>query len=301
MGVELEDIFDYAKERVKNKTVLQRVGHSGKLHMFRSAGSSPGSFASKGITLLGAAGRTALSAIPIPGLGSIIGTVEKCVQDFAKKKYRKRQLATAKAGKDDAEIVKFELKSLSIEELDRYRWKVEEAMRELNTALTNHQLNFIDRAGEGAVCDSFLALAMAAEQASRRIDKLREKCLAIRKTMDVTLDWLKLCQSGTHNGTGVAKSGVDGAKNQILDAMKHHVQKCLDMPEKELLVELPALHENCDPWCWAKDQATKDKFAVHKDRAAKLMKFLTAPFEVDSVLEIGMGGTIDKFKPSDIT
>jgi hypothetical protein len=99
-------------------------------------------------------------------------------------------------------------KDLSVENLDRYRWKVNEAMQDLNKSLANHSQNIVKSMDRGCECNPYLELAIAAEQASRRINKLRDACWAITDVMTQTLDWLDDCEEG-----------VRGQKNLLREQM----------------------------------------------------------------------------------
>ena len=77
----MQDIWEYARGRVNNKSALARIGHSPKLHAFRSATKSKGSAASKALGLLGAGARAALNAIPVPALGAILGSIQNKDED----------------------------------------------------------------------------------------------------------------------------------------------------------------------------------------------------------------------------
>src|SRR5258708_6493170 len=109
----MEDIFDYAAKCVANKSVLQRIGHSAKLHSLRSAISGKGSAASKFGSLVGAAARATLNAIPIPAVGSLIASLEQKVEKVIKSQLHGRSLRKAATAADK---VKFTLKELSVEE-----------------------------------------------------------------------------------------------------------------------------------------------------------------------------------------
>jgi hypothetical protein len=287
------DLFEYAAARVANKTVMQRIGHSAKLHSARSAFSSPGSFGSKAADLAGMVGRGAMSLVPIPGLGSLVKMLEEPAQEKIKKHYRKRNLDKAKADKDAAGVVKFELKELSVEEMDRYRWKVEQSIKDLNAAIQNYPGNLAKKIKEGAECDAHVELAMAAEQATRRIQKLRNKCLAVKEVMDKTLDWLKELESGTVF-QGEARHGVDGKKNEIMRQIKSRIDQWMKFPKETAEAINVEHHGKCQSWCWLNGIATPDKYEERKNHAAEAAKFLADFFTVEGIAEIGFDVTKDK-------
>jgi hypothetical protein len=285
---ESEDLFTYAANKVANKPVMQRVWHSPRLHIIRSAVHSKGSVGSKVLTLGGAAARVALGTIPIPALGSFLSLIEKSVQGGLKGRFYKRRIEQALEAKDPAQFVKFELKDLSLEEMDRYRWKVEQTITDLNTALDRHQSNLTKKKSDGAECDAYLDLALAAEQATRRIEKLKHKCLTVKRVMEDTLVWLEDCEFGGAV-RGEAKRGVIGKKNAILDELQQNVEEYYKGLERDPVAEneeaIHKRHVNCKHWCWYKDLVEADSLAGARAKAAKILKFLTTPFMIEEMGE----------------
>ena len=291
----MEDIFVYAAKRVANKGVLARIGHSAKLHSVRSAVSSKGSFGSKLGSLVGVAFRATMGAIPIPAVGSLIGAVETAVEKAIKSGLHSRRLSQAKASGDVGERVKFELKDLSVSDLDRYRWKVVEAMTAFNQAVSALEVNYSKKRLEGASCDAFLEVALAAEQATRRINKLKESCTAICAAMLMSIDWALECENGVQPSAaaqqpavagGASTGGVNGQKNKFSKYLTSFIEfeknnlMLLDDQGKEL--HLAKYHGKCEQWCCFRAAGEVDNWQNAKNNAAWLLNKLADPFAPDS-------------------
>ncbi len=297
-----QDIFEYAQGIVDNKSVAARIGHSGKLHSLRSAVSGKGSAASKFGALLGVAARATLNAIPIPAVGSLLSAVEKAVQDKVRGGMHQRRLAAARVAGDRATVVKFELKELTLEDLDRFRWKVSHSMTELNAAITAYPARRTAKAGEAAICDAYLELALAAEQATRRIRKLKEKCLGLNQVVKLTCDWIEECEVGAPpvppggaadppGPAAAAAGGLLGAKNKIRELILEGIaiedaeiakagrtgRDAAALAEWQTAY-LSEFHANCNKWCCYRDRGTVDDYKTWKNNAAAVTRFLSDPF-----------------------
>ncbi len=301
----MEDIFEYAKGIVNNKSVAARIGHSGKLHSIRSALSGKGSAASKFGSLVGVAVRATLNAIPIPAVGSLISAAEKAVQDKIRGTMHQRNLDRARASGDKATVVKFEIKELTLEDMDRFRWKVSHAMTELNAAIAKFPENYAKKRDEGATCDAYLELVIAAEQASRRINKLKEKVMAINTVVKLTCDWIEECERGPRPAgalvpvvaapaAGPATAGVLGKKNEIQALIRGHIDEDngnLAKGERHRQTQLEksqfheayvsAYHAKCDRWCCYRAAGAVDDWQGFRNNAAIVVRFLSDPFVPD--------------------
>lgn len=282
-----DDIWDYAKGRVENKSVLLRIAHSPKLHSFRSAVSSKGSAASKGLGIATAVGRAALSAIPIPAIGDLIASAQTAVEKAVRSHLHS---ARKSAAKDLETQVKFELKELSLEEMDRFRWKAKEATEAFNTACTGFWPNVNAKKNANAQCEAYLEVAMAGEQASRRLNILRTKCLGVIAAMNETLKWVNELETGSKDGKG--KQGVTGKKNEFSQRLKDLIEEEIRAAETEKQLGGDAArdqfilngHGKCELWCCFRAAGQPDDYKNWKDNAAKVANFLTAPFDSGDVI-----------------
>ena len=157
-------IWDYARERMDNKGVVTRIQHSPKLHSFRSALSGKGSFASKGIAVGTMMVRAGISAIPIPSIAtSLINIAQQAVEARVRSHLHQKKLVGGSVNLE--EKVKFELKELTVDKLDRYRWKLKEAMEQLNLKNSGFNLDYKAKQEGLNPCNSWLEIA--AEAGSR--------------------------------------------------------------------------------------------------------------------------------------
>jgi hypothetical protein len=180
----MDNIFKLAEHEVDNKGLLTRIAHSSKFHATRSALQSKGSFGSKLIRAIGTAGRAVAGCIPLPLAGGLIATVEKAIESKIRSKIH--EMKRDKAGVNLRTHVKFALKELSVESLDRYRAKLEMAVTELNNVVAKHGATLDSYVHAGKPCDAFWELALAVEQANRRARILTEECLKIQGLMEMT-------------------------------------------------------------------------------------------------------------------
>lgn len=289
----MEDIFDYAAKCVANKGVLTRLGHSAKLHSARSAVSSKGSAASKFGALVGAGVRATVNAIPIPVIGGLIGALEQKVEKVIKSRLHQGHL---KPTASSTERVKFTLKELSVEELDRFRWKVSEAINEFNKLNQAYAGNLAKKRDAQATCDAFLEMAMAAEQIKRRLAKLRDTCLGTFGALKITLEWIEECENGpggpktTINAptrTVAASFGVNKEIANLRTSLAKAIQDELTAANSRPTVSqkeahILEYHGKCDKWCCFRTEGKPDNWANCKDKAAFVLRHLAEPFVPDS-------------------
>ena len=289
----MEDIFAYAAKCVDNKSVLARLGHSAKLHGVRSALSSKGSAASKFGSLVGAGVRATLNAIPIPVVGSLIGSLEQKVEKVIKGQLHSRNLGKSTT---TTEKVKFTLKELSVEELDRFRWKVSEAITEFNKLVPGHAASLAKKRADHATCDAFLDLALAAEQVNRRIRKLKEACLGILGAIKITSEWIEECENGPGAGpvtmsggtrSGPPTTGVNKAIADLKTLLAANINAELDAANRlttDALKEeyVANSHGKCDRWCCFRTAGATDNWANFKKNSAFVLRHLTETIVPDS-------------------
>jgi hypothetical protein len=289
-----QDIFAYAAACVSNKGVITRIGHSSTLHSVRSAFSGGGSFASKFGSLVGAGIRATFACIPIPVVGSLLGSAEAAVEKAIKSCLHSRSRKTAVG----ADVVKFELKELSLEQMDRYRWKVQTSVQELNKVLTEFNTRYALKSRELAPCDAFLDAALAAEQATRRVRKLREVCLGVFAIMKLTTDWLDECENGTvtaPSGGGGGGGGavptdasINGVKNKLQRLITEKVEEQLRAidsfrTEDDKLAYVKHSHSHCSGWCYFRTVGGRvDNWANFRQNAAAVVRTCAEPFGPDS-------------------
>jgi hypothetical protein len=170
------DPFSYAWDSVNNKSVWNRVRHAELFHSIRSAYDSKGSRLSKLGKLAGATLRGVAGAIPTPVVGGIVAAVESKIEGMIRSYYHDKNKGAASELKD---VVKFEIKEMSVENLDRYRWKVSFATVEHNKVALNLQNQMTAYALEKKTCDAYIEYSLEAAQYIRRVDKLFTELLKL--------------------------------------------------------------------------------------------------------------------------
>ncbi len=131
------DIFVFARQRVDNKGIGSRIKNSAKFHSLRSALSSKGSFASKGLSVVAMGVRSAFKLIPIPIIGDLLGAAEKAIEGKVRGYHRSKRLGEATKVQNMEEKVKFTwlTRDVSPYLVDRYserKESAEELMRRVN-------------------------------------------------------------------------------------------------------------------------------------------------------------------------
>jgi hypothetical protein len=295
-----DDLFGYADNCVNNKGVLARIGHSAKLHALRSAISSKGSAASKAGALVGVAVRSALSYVPVPVVNNLLVAAEKAVEAKVRKSQHKKNLGAA--GNLEQQV-KFQLKELKVEDLDRYRWKVSEAIESLNKLMTNFGQDVRAKQAEGATCDAYLELAMAAQQVRRRLLILKKAVLSLKTAAEMTEDWIVECEAGvradasTKPASGgrkaAAPASVIAQFDKIRDAIAGHINDQIRAAEDYVRVQpgsrtpqqqdeakqtyLLTFHGKCDRWCSMRAAGKPDDWATFRTQAAAVVRTLASP------------------------
>lgn len=271
------DIFVFARQRVDNKGIGSRIKNSAKFHSLRSALSGKGSFASKGLALAASGVRSAFKLIPIPIIGDLLGAAEKAVEGKIRGYHRSKRLGQATTPE---EKVKFALKDLSIENLDRYRWKLKEAITELNTKAQGFQALLDGKSADAKPCHAYLEMAEAVAQAERRFDKLDQACRLLIETLDQTRQWCS-----TQNVE------ITRFKNQyttfFADKVREETDACarLDtIQQGQGQYIMNARHINCEHYCYYKEAAETDNWSNTRANLAMFVREVSAPFEAESFM-----------------
>lgn len=227
------DLFSYAYRYVNNKSILARMGHSEIFHDIRSAYNSSGSRWSKLVKLAGATLRGTAGAIPIPVVGGLVAAAEAKLESYFRSQYH---IAKSAAASTDEIKIKFDIKEMSVENLDRYRWKVSDATLEHNTAAANLTNGHIaDYASKGKTCQAYTEYALAAAQYIRRVKILFNALIELNVVIVNTVKWLDNLSLGsttaaqldnqktitTDNATGGAYKVINDNKVLIATAIQN--------------------------------------------------------------------------------
>ena len=274
-------IWEYADQRVNNKSVATRIKHSPKLHAFRSALSSKGSAMSKGAAVGTMLLRLGISAIPIPSIAtSLINVAQQAVEKKLRSHLHQKKLVGGPVTEE--ENVKFKLKELSVEDLDRYRWKLKEAMEQLNQKAGMIDSIYGTRQGERKPCDAWLDLAEALAQAERRYNILSLSAGGLKTAMDEALNWSnKQAEVINTFKDSVGLKFKDAIEAEEAEASKAERTKAGGAEEF-----LNGRHANCSSYCHWNEVAVGEnaQWTAIKTKLAMITKTIADPVGVEMFL-----------------
>ena len=282
MATNTKDVWEYAKAQVNNKGVFSRIAHSGKFHGIRSAVNSKGSFGSKALGALTAVGRASLGLIPIPVIGALIATAQSTIESKVRSYVHQRH-TNGKTASADPEFVKFSLKEASVENLDRYRFKVEHSVAECNKALIAWGTIKADAENSGGRCNAKLELAMAIEQATRRMDIFDKSLLELETLMQVSREWSLGLRAGLQSKITDAKTEFTTLYNAELGQMGMGTT-----PETKAaaLAGVMAHHANCGAFCVVKGGNINTSWDSIRQVLADVTREVSSPIEADTLLSL---------------
>lgn len=274
-------IWDYADQRVNNKSVAARIKHSPKLHALRSALSSKGSAMSKGAAVGTMLLRLGISAIPIPSIAtSLINVAQQAVEKKLRSHLHQKKLVGGPVTEE--ENVKFKLKELSVDDLDRYRWKLREAMEQLNQKAMMIDANYGTKQGERKPCDAWLDLAEAIAQAERRYNILSLSAGGLKTAMDEAINWSnKQAEVINTFKNSVGSKFKDAIESEEAEASRAERTKPGGAEEF-----LNGRHANCSSYChWNEVAATENaQWTAIKSKLALITKTIADPVGVEMFL-----------------
>jgi hypothetical protein len=276
------DVWEFSDAKVANKGVFARIGHSARLHSVRSAMSSKGSAASKGLALMGVGLRGAASLIPIPIIGSLISSAQAAIEGAIRTHHHTKKL-TKNGPVTQADFVKFSLKDISVANLDRYRFKVTDSVEEMTRVGNAFDGKYRIAASTHAPCNADLEYAMAIAQAERRLKIFEDEVAGLLVILNGSAAW------------------AVGARTSIIDYKNQASQKFSDYAQAELNVAttiastaggalavdtINGAHSGCNEFCRLKEQAINTNWDSFRADAAKVVKTLQEPFSPESFLTL---------------
>lgn len=273
------DIFTFARGRVDNKGIAARFKNSAKLHSMRSALSGKGSAASKGLSALGSVVRSAFKLIPIPIIGDLLGAAEKAIEGKVRGYHRSKRRGAASTPE---ERVKFALKELTVEDLDRYRWKLKDAIDELNKKARAFDDLLASKSADSKPCHAYLEMAEAVAQAERRFEKLDQLCRMMISVLSECKDW---CSTQNTEITRFKNQYSDYFADQVAKEARQVGSLETAMPGQGVQRALMK-HLNCEHYCYYKEAAESDNWASTRTNLATVVRELSAPFEAESFVSL---------------
>lgn len=264
------DPFRQARLEVDNKRMVAQVKNSRLFHSFRSAVSSKGSGMSKGAGVALGVGKLFLSLIPVPVVASVVGAVADAIDGAVRGKLHARKLTGTVS---DENLAKFSIKELTVENLDRYRWKVADAYKELNTGVTAYN--------DGSqTCDDMYKLAMLVGQVDRRKLKLKEELAKFTAALDAVNAW-------TDSLDAAQGSTVSSLVRQITENTQQKARLFTALVGDDQIKAFADEHADCSKWCYVKKSADYDPsetgvVAFMKKHAGDVASYV-APIAVSAI------------------
>ena len=208
------NLWELGAKLAENPSMWTRVKHSSKGTSIRRVGK-----VSNIPKALAKGGAFVLKQVPIPVVRDILSAAVDKAYEIGKNYHRKKkQIDTATSSKDKT---KFGWKEMNVQDMDRYRWKVVDSMKDLNNTSDKFSSNIAKYTEQGKVCDAFVRLTRDYSYACKRSKKLRVKALAILELTNQTMLWLdevdkdlnKWVTNNRQNMTVLANVPAEGHEN----------------------------------------------------------------------------------------
>lgn len=231
MSNHTSNIWEYVQYHVENKSVQKRIWHSHTFQPMRSAANSRGSAASKAGKLLGAAVRTSLSLIPVPAVGTILSAVQGAMEGKYREYLHEKHLKGLPT--TDPDYIKFSLKGLSVDGLDRMRWKVDKETEKLRTLAAEWNADMQQAITDSRTCDAMVVMARQIAQAERRLAIFEKNVGEIKALMLACEIWA-------------------GKSRESVTKFRDDTQKAFDQivkDDQKLGAGASARHVNCGAFC----------------------------------------------------
>jgi hypothetical protein len=265
--------FAQARDEVANKSMGEQIAHSGIFHSIRSAFSSGGSAASKSAGLALGVGKLFLALIPVPIVGAIVGAAADAINGRVRSGLHGNHL---EQGASNADIAKFGIKELTVENLDRYRWKVAHSFEELNKGIAiynNSEQN----------CDDMYNFALLYEQVQRRKQRLTSELQKFTDVINAVNKWIAELENIQGQELKKARNIITQKTHKDITKLTRLVQH--NPADSIHIANYIALHAGCTKWCCIKKQSTYDpntRWETMKSHAGEVANFLL-PIAVSSV------------------
>lgn len=167
----MNNIWEYAKEEVKNPSIDRRIAHSSTVRDLKKRVSSTSGL----VNTVKDGASAATGAIPVPVVGSFISAALNRVFSAGRAARLEKKLSEVASGNNE-KAVKFGLKLLDANALDRKRAKIEEAYRKYKAESTGDRYDQYVRfaQGRGETCHPILEKAKNIEYALKHIAIMKE-------------------------------------------------------------------------------------------------------------------------------
>ena len=150
----------------------------------------------------------------------------------------KERLESAISADDNENELKFLIKSLTIEKLDRYRFKLDKAFEELNDGVG--WLNNSDW-----TCDDVYNLALLMEQAERRRERFTSELYQYQRVIECYAKWDEKLEKSFET--------INKHRDKILQNIVERSETVVAQKErKEVVIAVSRPHSACKRWCYCK-------------------------------------------------
>jgi len=166
-----QDLWKKGEEAARNPSRWDRIKHSG----FVRRNKKPDAMLKNAVS-------GALEAMPVPVVASVINAVVDKAVGWAKSKRNQQKVKSYGSGANLEKKVKHNIKKLDLEELDRARAKVRDAVIELNK-----QLSLSDYAD--SPCDHIFKLSKGMHYLEKRVELLETRAKVFKEVGEDTMKW----------------------------------------------------------------------------------------------------------------
>lgn len=275
------NIFLFAADKVENKGFFSRIGHSARFHSLRSAVNSKGSAGSKFLKVLGAGARASFSLIPIPILGSLLQSAEQAAESKLRTWVHGRNIKDKKNYKGVLDV-KFALKDISVDSLDRYRFKVTHAVDEMVAAQKDFQERRTSYTEIGMRCDAQLQFAMAIMQAQRRVTIFENAVVDLKILMIACEEWVQASKTSVTDYQNQARQAFLDMELEDKAIADGGLRSPLAKSEAERAIFMR--HHSCEDFCSQRDNKVGGNLDKFRAGAAAVIRELTDPFSPETFL-----------------
>lgn len=209
------NIWELGEKIAYNPSIWTRVKHS-------SAGTSLRRSVkrSTGAKAVFKVGGFLLKQVPVPVIKDMLAVVSDAVHQKLRSMTKERKLKGATTNEKKA---KWSWKDMDVQDVDRFRWKVTDAMRDFEKERHAFVQNVDKHAESGKICDAFVKVSTAFFYAHKRHDKLKKKIEALRAVCDVTDAWLSEVRTNLDDW---ARNSKDDLTKVFTDAQEGGHAEC---------------------------------------------------------------------------
>jgi hypothetical protein len=206
-------------------------------------------------------------------VGAIVGAAADAINGRVRSGLHGNHL---EQGASNADIAKFGIKELTVENLDRYRWKVAHSFEELNKGIAiynNSEQN----------CDDMYNFALLYEQVQRRKQRLTSELQKFTDVINAVNKWIAELENIQGQELKKARNIITQKTHKDITKLTRLVQH--NPADSIHIANYIALHAGCTKWCCIKKQATYDpntRWETMKSHAGEVANFLL-PIAVSSV------------------